>query len=139
MNITYTNSISIEDYTMLRGTTGWQEIETSQAEAGLKGSEFLTVAKDGENTVGMARFISDGGYIGFISDVIVLPEYQKLGIGKRLVGQVMDYASSRLKDGQSMMISLMAAKGKEPFYQKFGFESRPNEDFGCGMHCWLNK
>ena len=31
----------------------------------------------------------------------------------------------------------MAAKGKEEFYKKFGFIDRPNENFGCGMHKWL--
>ena len=28
---------------------------------------------------------------------------------------------------------LGAAKGKEPFYEKFGFEIRPNGDVGAGM------
>lgn len=137
MDISYTNSISVEDYNMLRRSAGWQEVEASQAETGLKNTEFLIVAKDGEKSVGITRFISDGGYIGFIADVIVLPEYQKHGIGKSLMKQTMDYISARLKDGQSIMVSLVAAKGKEPFYQKFGFVSRPNEDFGCGMHIWV--
>ena len=41
-----------------------------------------------------------------------------------------------LKPGYKVMISLLAAKGKEEFYNKFGFVSRPNDDFGCGMHQW---
>lgn len=28
---------------------------------------------------------------------------------------------------------LFATKGKEGFYEKFGFDKRPNEQFGCGM------
>lgn len=34
-------------------------------------------------------------------------------------------------------ICLMAVKGKEEFYKKFGFVERPNENFGCGMHQWI--
>ena len=30
-------------------------------------------------------------------------------------------------------VGLMAAKGKEEFYQKLGFRSRPNENEGDGM------
>ena len=28
-------------------------------------------------------------------------------------------------------------KGKEAFYEKFGFKVRPNEDAGVGMDQWL--
>ena len=42
-----------------------------------------------------------------------------------------------LKPGYRVMISLLAAKGKEAFYNKFGFVDRPNDNFGCGMHQWL--
>ena len=31
------------------------------------------------------------------------------------------------------MVTLVSAKGKEEFYEKFGFIKRPNEDFGCEM------
>lgn len=36
-----------------------------------------------------------------------------------------------------VMVSLLASKGKESFYNTFGFVDRPNESFGCGMHQWL--
>ena len=34
---------------------------------------------------------------------------------------------------ENSYITLMAAKGKEEFYEKFGFFKRPTEKFGCGM------
>lgn len=51
--------------------------------------------------------------------------------------KIMDYLHSQLKPGYKFMVCLMAAKGKEEFYKKFGFIDRPNETFGCGMHQWL--
>jgi hypothetical protein len=35
------------------------------------------------------------------------------------------------------MVSLMAAQGKEEFYKKFGFFTRPDETHGCGMCQWI--
>lgn len=32
---------------------------------------------------------------------------------------------------------LVSAKGKEAFYEKFGFVARPNQDEGAGMQMWL--
>jgi hypothetical protein len=34
------------------------------------------------------------------------------------------------------MINLMAARGKEGFYKKFGFIERPNDEKGAGMSQW---
>ncbi len=104
-----------------------------QIKRGLENSAFIVAAKDGENTVGMARYISDGGYVVFIVDVIVLPEYQRKGIGKVMVGKIMEHIRCNLKDGYCIQVDLMAAKGKENFYEEFGFIKRPNDTFGCGM------
>ena len=63
--------------------------------------------------------------------------FQKQGLGRLLMEKIMDYLHSQLKTGYRFMVCLMAAKGKEEFYKKFGFIDRPNENFGCGMHQWL--
>jgi len=104
-----------------------------QIETGLKNSAFIIAAKDGNNTVGMARLVSDGGYVVFIVDVLVLPEYQRKGIGKTMMEKIMEYICGKLKDGYCIQVDLMAAKGRESFYEKFGFIKRPDDNFGCGM------
>ena len=81
--------------------------------------------------------VSDQGYVVYIADVMVRPEYQRQGLGSLVVNQILDHIRSTLKPGYKIMISLMAAKGKEAFYEKYGFISRPNERFGCGMHQWI--
>ena len=139
MEITYVNDISVEDYNKLRASTGWNEMHPTQAEIGLKNSAYIVAAKDGETTVGTARVVSDGGHIAFIADVVVLPEYQRKGIGKAMMMMVMDHIDSGMKDGCSVHAQLMAAKGKEPFYEKFGFVTRPTEEFGAGMSQWIKR
>ena len=77
--------------------------------------------------------VSDGGYIAIIVDVIVLPDFQGNGIGKTMMGKAMKFIKSGISKGQFVFVNLMAAKEKEPFYSKFGFETRPNDKVGAGM------
>jgi len=46
---------------------------------------------------------------------------------------VMNYVKSSAPKGSILQIGLMASKGKEAFYERFGFVSRPNEKQGAGM------
>ncbi len=100
---------------------------------GLRNSAYIVAAKDGETTVGMARLVSDGGYVVFVADVLVLPEYQGMGIGKAMMERLLRYIRGNMKAGYNVQIDLMSAKGKEGFYKKFGFIKRPDNTFGCGM------
>ena len=133
MNITYTNTVSAEDCNNLRNSAGWPQMHIEQIKTGLKNSSFIVAAKDGENTVGMARIVSDGVYVFFIADVLVLPEYQRKGIGKTMMGKIMEYICCNLKKDYCIQVDLMAAKGKEKFYEEFGFVKRPDDNYGCGM------
>lgn len=133
MNITYTNSITAADCNKLRNSAGWVQMHLDQIKNGLENSAFIVAAQDGDNTVGMARIVSDGGYVVFIVDVIVLPEYQRKGIGKTMMDKIMEYINGRLSNGYCIQVDLLAAKGKERFYEKFGFIKRPDDIFGCGM------
>jgi predicted GNAT family N-acyltransferase len=133
MNISYINTISTEDCDMLRTSAGWPKMHSEQITTGLENSPFIIVAKDGNKTVGMARLVSDGGYVVFIVDVLVLPEYQRNGIGKTMMKKIMEYINNKLKDGYCIQVDLMAAKDKEKFYQEYGFVKRPNDNYGSGM------
>jgi predicted N-acetyltransferase YhbS len=79
----------------------------------------------------MARVIGDSGLYFYIQDVIVLPKYQKMGIGIMLMKKVMNYLETNIIP--HTVVGLMASKGKEPFYEKFGFAKRPSERRGHGM------
>ena len=139
VNFTYGNTFSVEDYAFLRASAGWRALHPEQAKAGIDGSAFLVAALDGEKTVGIARLIWDGGYGALIKDVLVLPEYQGKGIGKEMVKRILGFLENQLKPGYGIAVDLMAAKGKEGFYEQFGFASHPNEHRGAGMELWLTK
>ncbi len=135
--IEYVSHISVEDYNSLRGGAGWGAVEETQARTGIDNSFFLVAAVADGQTVGMARVVSDGGYYMLIVDVIVRPDYQGQGIGQAMVAQALEHIRAYLRPGQKAMVNLMAAKGKEPFYEKFGFLERPNDRLGAGMMLYV--
>lgn len=59
-----------------------------------------------------------------------------MGIGRFLVESTIRRMKDDMKPGYKVKLNLMAAKGKEPFYEKFGFVQRPNENLGAGMDQW---
>lgn len=87
-------------------------------------------AIDGDKTIGMARVISDGGYVVYIADVIVLPEYQGKGVGQLIMEDVMKYIYEVISDGAPVMVNLMSAFSRESFYEQFGFVKRPTKEVG---------
>lgn len=137
MNLTYENTINYKDYNRLRDEVKWGALSDEQAQIGLKNSAYIISCKDGDKVIAAARLIWDGGYVAYICDVMVSPEYQKKGIGKYMITNILDYWKNQLKDGWKIMITLVAAKEKEEFYRKFGFEKRPTEILGCAMSMWI--
>lgn len=42
-------------------------------------------------------------------------------------------------EGETVMVSLMAAYQRESFYEKFGFHKRPFGNHGSGMSVWMSR
>ena len=135
--IQYVDFISSEEYLGLRRKVKWFEFPVEEAQAGIDNSYMVKCARDNGKAVGVVRLLWDGGYLAFLADVIVDPEYQGQGLGRKVMENLMSKIKGSLKPGYKVMISLLAVKGKEGFYKKFDFVDRPNEAFGCGMHQWI--
>ncbi len=120
-----------QDYNRLREAVGWGSYEEAVIVRSLPNTLYCVCACVGEQVVGMARIIGDGGMVYYIQDVIVLPAYQRQGIGTQMMDRLMAYIGAHAS--RNTIIGLMAAKDKEPFYEKYGFVRRPNERMGAGM------
>lgn len=82
-------------------------------------SLYLLGAFDRERLVGFARCVGDGEHILLVQDLIVLPEYQKRGIGSRLFQMVMDqYSGVRM----FMLVTDIEDEVDNKFYQSFGLK-----------------
>ena len=81
----------------------------------LRGSVRSVAAWDGEQLVGFARLIGDGVSVAYVSLVVVHPDWQDRGLGRRVMETLLD---GREED----KFILEARVGAEPFYQRLGFE-----------------
>jgi len=131
------NNLTYNEYVDIIDTVGWRCPSKRLLEKSLSNSMTVKYVI-GNQTVGMARLVSDNGYIALIADVIVKPEYQGQGIGKKMINNLLDRAKETLEDGEAMMIQLLAADGKLNFYKQFGFKDK-KEVVEAGMYMWLTK
>lgn len=135
----YTDTMTGEEYNELRLSVEWRPITQGQAERGLEHTTFLAAVRDQGKIVAMGRMLFDFGYTAYLGDVIVRPEYQGQGIGKKIVEELIDRTLEAAHEGERIMFILGAAKDKEGFYEKLGFQRRPNEFSGDGMSMWRTK
>ena len=125
-----------EEYNWLRNLVGWRTYQEDVIEKALPNTLYCVCAYCGEQLVGMARIIGDGGMVYYIQDVIVIPEYQRQGIGTLMMDAIMGYIRDHAS--QNTIIGLMSAVGKEAFYEKYGFTTRPTDKLGAGMTIFWN-
>lgn len=137
MNIEIQHSIDVKEYNHLRKSVNWLCLNEKQAQTGIDNTYYLVCARYNGEAVGMARVISDGGYVVYIADVIVNPAYQGMHVGKLMMEDIMAFIRNQLAVHGPVMVNLMAAKEKEGFYRNFGFLTRPNEETGAGMFLWI--
>jgi GNAT superfamily N-acetyltransferase len=84
---------------------------------------FRVSVFDGEKIVAMARMIGDMGLDYYIKDVIVHPDYQKKGIGRLLINELLKFVNDNGIIGTGIFVELCAMPDKIPFYKKFGFSA----------------
>ncbi len=82
-----------------------------KTQAALRKTCNLT-AYDGSRLVGCLRVLTDGYFFGTITELLVLPAYQRRGIGSRLLQLAKEHAPTLLYFG--------AQPGMEAFYEKNG-------------------
>ena len=67
----------------------------------------------------------------YIQDLVVIRDYQGQGLGEVLMQNIENYLRETAQKGAT--IGLFAAKGKESFYSRFGYQSRTGDNLGLGM------
>ena len=115
------NVLQAEDFVRLRVAAGFPEVPVAHAKRALAGGLLNISAVYNGELVGMGRLVGDGAMYWYLQEIIVLPEYQKQGIGTKIVEYLTDYAVSHSASGTFTTIGGVSAKGKEGFYEKLGF------------------
>lgn len=133
------NCIDVETYLWLRKQVGWKILSEKQAAGAIGHCLYNVVAYDDGKAVGMGRIVGDGCVVSYIQDLVVIPEYQKSGVGSLVISKLIEYVKSITEDGTEMMLCLMCAKGREGFYIKHGFTPRPTDSLGPGMIQYISR
>jgi ribosomal protein S18 acetylase RimI-like enzyme len=120
-----------DEYLVLRKAAGWPGFPEDVTRRALAMSLFGVCAMNNNTIIGMGRILGDNAIYFHIQDVIVDPSFQRSGVGKQIMHELMKYVAENA--GANANIGLMCSKGRERFYERFGFAARPGETFGAGM------
>ncbi len=113
---------SVRDYRRLRDVVEWGNASEQATQKALDNALYsVCLLYDGE-VVGCGRVVGDGGIYYYVQDIIVLPEHQGKGMGRRIMDAVMRFLEANASPGA--FVALMAAKGVAGFYERYGFRER---------------
>lgn len=84
--------VKLEDVLHLYQAVGWTNYthQPQMLEQALSHSLVIYLALDGDAVVGLIRLVGDGFSSVFVQDLIVLPSYQRQGIGSSLMKQALE-------------------------------------------------
>ncbi len=120
---------TVQEYQLLRNSVGWSTVSDAAVAHSLHNSLYSVCIIHNDKTIAMGRVIGDAGIYYYIQDVVVLPKYQRKGLGTQIMNAIMNYLEQHADS--TAFIGLMAAKGFWHFYQAYGFQKRPLD--GPGM------
>lgn len=109
--------LPVESMLALYRANGWSAADKPELlQKALSACHSLVSAWDCEKLIGLGNALSDGYLVVYYSHLLVLPEYQKRGIGTKLMQLLMErYQGFH----QHVLIADDRAVG---FYQKCGFQ-----------------
>lgn len=122
------DAISFEEILPLYETVGWSNYTSNPTmlKNALEHSLFLILARDEDGKlVGFLRAVGDGYSILYIQDIIVLPEYQRQGIGTQLLRQTLEH----FKEVYQIILTTDSELKTIAFYEANGFTALSK--YGC--------
>ena len=127
--------VKLEDVLHLYQAVGWTNYthQPQMLEQALSHSLVIYLALDGDAVVGLIRLVGDGLSSVFVQDLIVLPSYQRQGIGSSLMKEALkDY-----KDAYQVQLVTEETERTLEFYRFMGFETLSTYD--CTGMTWINR
>ena len=127
--------VKLEDVLHLYQAVGWTNYthQPEMLEQALSHSLAIYVALDGDAVVGLIRLVGDGFSSVLVQDLIVLPIYQRQGIG----GALMKEALEAYNDVYQVQLVTEQTERTLRFYRSMGFEILST--YGCTGMTWLNR
>ncbi len=116
-----------EEILRLYGAVGWGAYlrEPEILRRGFEKSLLVLAAVDGGELIGVIRVVGDGETIVYVQDLLVLPEWQRCGVGLALVRAVLE----RFSGVRQVVLMADDAAGVVAFYEAAGFKAM--DEVGC--------
>ena len=127
--------VKLEDVLHLYQAVGWTNYthQPQMLEQALSHSLAIYVALDSDTVVGLVRLVGDGFSSVLVQDLIVLPIYQRKGIGRALMKEALeDY-----KDVYQVQLVTEQTEKTLVFYRSMGFEILST--YNCIGMTWVNR
>ena len=127
--------VKLEDVLHLYQAVGWTNYtnQPQMLEQALPHSLAVYLAFDGEKLVGLIRLVGDGFSSVFVQDLIVLPSYQRQGIGRSLMKEALE----DFKDAYQVQLVTEQTEKNVGFYRSIGFETLSTYD--CIGMIWVDR
>ena len=127
MEIRKYENFHLEDIINLYQSVGWTNYleRIGILEEAYANSLCVLGAFDDDRLIGIIRAVGDGQTIVFVQDIIVLPEYQRKGVGTKLLKAVVE----KYKDVYQMELLTDNTEKTKAFYRSVGFTAP--DDVGC--------
>ena len=127
--------VKLEDVLHLYQAVGWTNYthQPEMLEQALSHSLAMYLAFDGDAVVGLIRLVGDGFSSVLVQDLIVLPIYQRQGIGSDLMKE----ALVAYKDAYQVQLVTEQTERTLGFYRSMGFEIL--SIYNCIGMTWANR
>jgi GNAT superfamily N-acetyltransferase len=110
------NTVDWEELSALYRVAPLGDKKPADLKRSFSNSLYRCFVREDARLVGVGRALADGVDCAYICDIAVLPSHQGTGLGKQIVGRLVELSRGHRK------VILYAVPGKEPFYRKFGFK-----------------
>jgi len=134
MEIREYKNFQLDEIVNFYRSVGWTNYleRINVLEQAYAGSLCVLGAYNSDQLVGIIRAVGDGQTIVFVQDIIVLPEYQRKGIGTKLLKALMD----KYKDVYQMELLTDNTEKTKGFYHSAGFTA--SDELGCVSFIRIN-
>jgi len=127
------NVNNVKEFNYLYDAVGWGSYDEKVSKIALKNTIYSVSVYDDDKIIGYGRIIGDGICFLYIHDVMVAPKYQNKKIGSQIMNKLLEKVNQIKIENPYVRVYLGASKGKEKFYERFGFITREDANLGSGM------
>ncbi|WP_312117425.1 GNAT family N-acetyltransferase [Brevibacillus reuszeri] len=115
---------TLDEFHQLCVSVGWEKMMNFKIiKDSLENSLYSVVVLSESKIIGMGRIIGDGYVYFYLQVIVVLPEFQRMGIGTMIMDKLMSYLKKNAPD--QAFIGLFSSNDAKILYEKYDFKQYP--------------